>query len=84
MRLLRRDGDRTVRNRPAGDPSPHAALAVWMAKYGWTQEQLGEAVGASRAAVYWWLSGRSVPNVAHATRIAALGGPAVEDWTEDE
>lgn len=45
---------------------------------------LGEEIGVSRTAIYWWLEGRCRPKVASAMKLAALGGPSVDVWGEVE
>lgn len=51
---------------------PLRNLRAEMARNGMTSSDLAAAVGVSDTTVRQWLRGRSVPNVHHAARVAAV------------
>jgi hypothetical protein len=47
-------------------------FAVWLKQSGMSAQDLAEALGVSRAAIYKWISGECLPSAAMLARLEAL------------
>lgn len=55
-------------------------IAAWRGWKGWTQQGLAKKIGVTRAAVYQWESGATMPLTGHVQKVARLCGVSMETF----